>query len=50
MPGMEGFGLVYPADRFEDTDHEMIVTRLSEEHGVVIRKDFDLPKQALKFD
>ena len=42
MPGMEGFGLVYPADRFEDTDHEMIVTRLSEEHGVVIRKDFDL--------
>ena len=43
MPGMEGFGLVYPADRFEDTDHEMIVTRLSEEHGVVIRKDFDLP-------
>jgi D-serine deaminase-like pyridoxal phosphate-dependent protein len=42
MPGMEGFGLVYPADRFEDTDYEMIVTRLSEEHGVVIRKDFDL--------
>ena len=33
MPGMEGFGLVYPADRFEDTDYEMIVTRLSEEHG-----------------
>ena len=27
MPGMEGFGLVYPADRFEDTDYEMIVTR-----------------------
>ena len=42
MPGMEGFGLVYPADRFEDTDYEMIVTRLSEEHGVVIRRDFDL--------
>lgn len=42
MPGMEGFGLAYPAERFEDTDHEMIVTRLSEEHGFVIRKDFDL--------
>ena len=42
MPGMEGFGLAYPADRFEDTDYEMIVTRLSEEHGVVIQGDFDL--------
>ena len=42
MPGMEGFGLAYPLDHFEDTDHEMIVTRLSEEHGVVIRGDFDL--------
>ena len=42
MPGMEGFGLAYPVDRFEDTNCEMIVTRLSEEHGVVIRGDFDL--------
>lgn len=42
MPGMEGFGLAYPADRFEDANCEMIVTRLSEEHGVVIRGDFDL--------
>ena len=42
MPGMEGFGLAYPLDHFEDTDYEMIVTRLSEEHGVVIRGDFDL--------
>ena len=42
MSGMEGFGLAYPLDHFEDTNHEMIVTRLSEEHGIVIRKDFDL--------
>ena len=42
MSGMEGFGLAYPLDHFEDIDYEMIVTRLSEEHGVVIRKDFDL--------
>ncbi len=42
MPGMEGFGLAYPLDHFEDTDYEMIVTRLSEEHGVVIRGDLDL--------
>ncbi len=42
MPGMEGFGLAYPADRFEDEDREMIVVRLSEEHGFVARKDFDL--------
>ena len=39
---MEGFGLAYPADRFEDKDYEMIVAKLSEEHGFVIRKDFNL--------
>lgn len=43
MPGMEGFGLAYPVDCFEETASEMIVTRLSEEHGFVIRNDFDLP-------
>ena len=42
MSGMEGFGLAYPAERFEDKDYEMIVAKLSEEHGFVIRKDFDL--------
>ena len=45
MSGMEGFGLAYPLfwlDHFEDTNYEMIVTRLSEEHGIVIRNDFDL--------
>lgn len=42
MPGMEGFGLAYPVDHFEDKDYEMIITRLSEEHGFVIRKDSDL--------
>ncbi len=42
MPGMEGFGLAYPADRFEDKNYEMIVAKLSEEHGFVAREDFDL--------
>lgn len=42
MAGMEGFGLAYPADQFEDKDYEMIVAKLSEEHGFVTRKGFDL--------
>lgn len=42
MAGMEGFGLAYPVDRFEDKDYEMIVAKLSEEHGFVARKHFDL--------
>ena len=42
MAGMEGFGLAYPADRFEDSEYEMIVAKLSEEHGFVARKDFNL--------
>ncbi len=42
MSGMEGFGLAYPANRFEDKDYKMIVARLSEEHGFVLRKDFNL--------
>ncbi len=42
MSGMEGFGLAYPINRFEDKDYEMIVEKLSEEHGFVVRKNFDL--------
>ena len=42
MAGMEGFGLAYPADQFEDKDYEMIVAKLSEEHGFVTRKGLDL--------
>ena len=42
MSGMEGFGLAYPANRFEDKDYKMIVAKLSEEHGFVLRKDFNL--------
>ena len=42
MSGMEGFGLAYPADQFEDEDYEMNVVKLSEEHGFIARKDFDL--------
>ena len=42
MAGMEGFGLAYPADLFEDKDYEMIVAKLSEEHGFVTRKGLDL--------
>ena len=43
IAGMEGFGLAYPVDRFEDKNYEMGVAKLSEEHGFVERKDFDLP-------
>lgn len=43
IAGMEGFGLAYPVDQFEDKDYEMGVAKLSEEHGFVERKDFDLP-------
>lgn len=42
MAGMEGYGLAYPADRFENRDYEMIVAKLSEEHGFVTRKGLDL--------
>ena len=42
IAGMEGFGLAYPVDRFEDKDYEMAVAKLSEEHGFVEREDFDL--------
>ena len=42
IAGMEGFGLAYPMDRFEDKNYEMVVAKLSEEHGFVERKDFDL--------
>ena len=42
IAGMVGFGLAYPVDRFEDKNYEMVVAKLSEEHGFVERKDFDL--------
>jgi D-serine deaminase-like pyridoxal phosphate-dependent protein len=43
IAGMEGFGLAYPLDRFEEQSSEMIIAKLSEEHGFVVRGDFDLP-------
>ena len=43
IAGMEGYGLVYPLDCFEDFGHEMIISKLSEEHGFVARRNFDLP-------
>ena len=43
IAGMEGFGLAYPLDRFQEQSGEMIIAKLSEEHGFVERRDFDLP-------
>ena len=43
MPGAEGYGLVYPAERFQEQNHEMSLVKLSEEHGFIARKGFDLP-------
>jgi D-serine deaminase-like pyridoxal phosphate-dependent protein len=43
IAGMEGFGLAYPLDQFGEQSSEMIIAKLSEEHGFVVRGDFDLP-------
>lgn len=43
ITGMEGFGLAYPLNRFGEQSGEMIIAKLSEEHGFVVRRDFDLP-------
>lgn len=43
IAGMEGYGLAYPLEHFDDFSHEMVVLKLSEEHGFVSRQNFDLP-------
>lgn len=42
MTGDQGFGLAYPASAFLDSDREMIVEKVSEEHGMIGRKGYDL--------
>ena len=42
MTGNQGFGLAYPASGFLESDCEMIVEKVSEEHGMVGRNGFDL--------
>jgi D-serine deaminase-like pyridoxal phosphate-dependent protein len=42
IAGMEGYGLAYPADRFQDKEVKMVVAKLSEEHGFVKRNGCDL--------
>ena len=42
MTGDQGFGLAYPASGFQESDREMIVEKVSEEHGMVGRNGFDL--------
>ena len=42
MTGSQGFGLAYPASRFLDHNREMIVEKVSEEHGMVGRNGLDL--------
>ncbi|MBI4641663.1 MAG: alanine racemase [Candidatus Tectomicrobia bacterium] len=43
IAGMEGYGLAYPVDRFQGKGSEMLVVKLSEEHGFVARSGVDLP-------
>jgi D-serine deaminase-like pyridoxal phosphate-dependent protein len=43
IKGMEGYGLAYPVERFQDQDREMALVKLSEEHGFLARQDFDVP-------
>ncbi len=42
MTGDQGFGLAYPASGFLENDGEMIVEKVSEEHGMVGRNGLDL--------
>lgn len=42
MTGNQGFGLAYPASRFLEPDCEMIVEKVSEEHGMIGRNGLDL--------
>ncbi len=43
IAGMKGYGLAYPVDEFENKEYETLVLKLSEEHGFVARRNFDLP-------
>lgn len=42
MTGNQGFGLAYPETEFLESDREMIVEKVSEEHGMVRRNGVDL--------
>lgn len=42
MTGNQGFGLAYPEGDFLDSSREMIVEKVSEEHGMVGRNGIDL--------
>ena len=42
MTGNQGFGLAYPSSGFLEPDCEMIVEKVSEEHGMVGRNGLDL--------
>lgn len=42
MTGNQGFGLAYPETGFLEPDREMVVEKVSEEHGMVRRNGFDL--------
>ncbi|MFK7936872.1 MAG: alanine racemase [Saprospiraceae bacterium] len=37
--GMEGFGLVYPLQKYRNKKKKMLITQLSEEHGFVRRRE-----------
>lgn len=43
MTGTQGFGLAYPLSHYRSEAHALIVEKVSEEHGLIRRTDFDLP-------
>jgi D-serine deaminase-like pyridoxal phosphate-dependent protein len=43
IPGADGYGLGYPLDMFQEEKREMVLVKLSEEHGFLARRGFDLP-------
>lgn len=43
MASAQGFGVAYPSEHYLSPDHALVVAGLSEEHGKLVRRDFDLP-------
>ena len=42
MIGNQGFGLAYPIKHFLDAKKQLIVSKVSEEHSMIARSDYDL--------
>jgi D-serine deaminase-like pyridoxal phosphate-dependent protein len=43
MTGTQGFGLAYPLLHYQSSEYALVVEKVSEEHGLMRRTNFDLP-------